>query len=84
MESNNKYIATTYCEPQLGKRNLYPTLSRKGTKVMADSEELLDVFSYSDGKNDLISISEITGISIVKVAKIVELLKNNELLEEIV
>ena len=51
---------------------------------MADSEELLDVFSYSDGKNDLISISEITGISIVKVAKIVELLKNNELLEEIV
>ena len=84
LESNNKYIATTYCEPQLGKRNLYPTLSRKGTKVMADSEELLDVFSYSDGKNDLISISEITGISIVKVAKIVELLKNNELLEEIV
>ena len=84
LESNKKYIATTYCEPQLGKRNLYPTLRRKGTKVMADSEELLDVFSYSDGKNDLISISEITGISIVKVAKIVELLKNNELLEEIV
>lgn len=51
-----------YCEPQLGKRDLYPTLgSQKKTADFVHA--VMWVLNLSDGTNDLISISERSGMN---------------------
>ena len=61
LENNYHYKMTCKCEPQLGKRGLYPTVSQKGTY---DAVKAMTHFiAYADGRNDLISISNITGIA---------------------
>lgn len=46
-----------YCEPQLGKRSLHPTLgSQKGTEDFVKT--MMWILNLSDGFNDLIAISE--------------------------
>ncbi|MDK2955051.1 MAG: hypothetical protein PWQ57_547 [Desulfovibrionales bacterium] len=51
--------AAVLCEPQLGKRNLYPTLSQKG--AYGDTKTRLNVFAYSDGRHSLFDIAKIIG-----------------------
>lgn len=55
LEHNIKYKCSVYCEPQLGKYGLYPTISKKGgySNIMS----MTNFIAYSDGKNDLIDIS---------------------------
>ncbi|MGL6523829.1 winged helix-turn-helix domain-containing protein [Aeromonas hydrophila] len=48
------------CEPQLGKRGLYPQTSTANTQKIV--ENMMNVIGYSDGENDCISISDITGV----------------------
>ncbi|MEO0589264.1 MAG: DUF4910 domain-containing protein [Pseudomonadota bacterium] len=56
LEANHTYQATVACEPQLGKRGLYPTLSAKGS---ADKvRTMMNVLAYADGKLDLIAMAE--------------------------
>jgi aminopeptidase-like protein len=82
LESNRTFIATTICEPQLGKRGLYPTLG--GGKVSASVNTLLNVLEYCDGSDDLLTIAERCGLSITTIAEAAELLEKNGLLREIV
>lgn len=58
IENNHKYINLyPNCEPQLGKRDLYPTLgSSKNTEEIVSS--IMWVLNLSDGSNDLIDITE--------------------------
>jgi aminopeptidase-like protein len=60
LEYNYHYRMTCKCEPQLGKRGLYPTVSRKG--VYDEVKTLTNMLAYFDGKNDLIEISNITAV----------------------
>ena len=46
------------CEPQLSKRNMYPTLSTKNPKNNL-TKKTMDFLQYADGKNDLDDISKI-------------------------
>ena len=57
LEYNAKYKIQCFCEPQLGKRGLYPTVSEKGS--YDEVRALNDFIAYADGTNDLIDISEI-------------------------
>ena len=66
------------CEPQMSKRGLYPTLSTKRTKQIG--KKYMDFLQYSDGKNDLKSISKILNISNVLTKKIYYKLKKNNLI----
>ena len=68
-----------FCEPQLSKVNLYPTLS---SKINWDKNlnNILDVISYSDGTKSLIEISEKVNLTINDTKKIVALLKEKKLL----
>ena len=54
-----------FCEPQLGKRGLYPNLStsESGKKV----RDLMNFISYCDGKHSLLDISEKCNLSFAKV-----------------
>lgn len=62
LEYNDFYKVTCLCEPQLGKRGLYPTISRKG--IYDEVKKLTNLIAYADGKNDLIDISNRIGVPV--------------------
>ena len=66
------------CEPNLGKRNLYPTLSKN--KLNKDSQNFLNFLTYSDGKNNLETISKHIKIKYSESLKIYRLLKRKKLI----
>ena len=80
LEHNRKYKVQCLCEPQLGKRGLYPTVSQKGS--YGDISTMTDLIAYADGKNDLIDISNIIDVPIKQLIPIVEKLQENGLLAE--
>lgn len=79
LENNAKYRVTVLCEPQLGKRGLYPTISKKGSYDAILSQR--DLIAYSDGRNDLIDISERIKVPVRELIPIKDKLVANALLE---
>ena len=80
LEYNRFYQITCLCEPQLGKRGLYPTVSKKG--VYDEVRKLQDFILYADGKNDLIDISNIIEYPAIRLLDMVKKLRDNDLLTE--
>lgn len=78
LEHNMKYKVEVLGEPQLGKRGLYPTVSRKGSYDGVTS--MVDFIAYADGTNDLIDISNRIGVSTVCLIPIVKKLLKNDLI----
>ncbi len=60
LEANRVYRAVYPCEPQLGRRGLYPTLSTRGSGNSARS--MTNFLAYADGSLDLIGIAEKIGL----------------------
>jgi len=77
LEYNRHYQMTCPCEPQLGKRGLYPTISQKGT--YAAFRAMQHFTAYADGRNDLIAISEIIGTPVEQLIPIVGKLMEHHL-----
>ena len=78
LENNYFYQMQCKCEPQLGKRGLYPTVSQKGTK--GDARYMQDFIAYADGRNDLIGISDMLDIPVDKLIPIKDQLMEHHLL----
>ena len=72
---------TVLCEPQLGKRGLYPTTSQKGS--YDDVKAMTNFIAYADGTLDLLEISEIIEISVSRLHDIAIILEKAGLLEKI-
>lgn len=70
LEYNDYYKTSILCEPQLGKRGLYPTISRKGQ--YDEVKVVTNLIAYCDGKNDLIDISEMIHVDTMKLIPIVK------------
>lgn len=67
-----------YCEPNLGKRNLYPNISEK--KNYNKLNLRMDLIAYSDGKRNLIQISKIIKRPINKIINELKILIRNQIL----
>ena len=78
MENNKYYKMNVLGEPQLGKRGLYPTISQKGSSSVIKT--MMDLITYSDGKNDLFDISRIIGVSPFELIPIIQKLEANDLI----
>ena len=63
------------CEPQMGKRGLYPSLSTKNKKKLV--RNYLDFLIYADGTNSLEKISSLIQIDLKSVKKIYKILSKN-------
>jgi len=68
------------CEPQLSKRGLYPTISKKDNKDKNASKKIMDFLQYSDGRNDLWDISRLIKLNYKKTEKIYKLLKKSNII----
>ncbi|MBQ7834048.1 MAG: DUF4910 domain-containing protein [Lachnospiraceae bacterium] len=79
MEHNEVYRILCLCEPQLGKRGLYPTVSKKGSYDAVKA--MTDFIAYADGTNDLLSISNIIKQPMDVLIPIAEKLLENNLIE---
>lgn len=79
LEMNQRYQVQVLCEPQLGRRGLYPTTSQKGSydKVTA----MVDFIAYADGKTDLIDISNKIGIPVSELIAVIKQLNNANLIK---
>ena len=80
IEINKKYINLILCEPQLGKRGLYPSVSKKDiyNELFIQS----NLLAYSDGRS-LLEISEIIGVSILEIKETVLQLEKAGLIKKI-
>lgn len=79
IEANRTYTATMLCEPQLGKRGLYPTLSTKDSTRQVQT--MLNLLAYADGNHDLLAIAERIGADFHECASLAEKLLARGLLE---
>lgn len=82
LENNRRYCSQNpYCEPQLGRRNLYR--STGGDAVGAEISARLWVLNLSDGENSLLEIAERSGIPFSAIADAAELMCQSGLLSPI-
>ena len=78
IEKNKKYKVSVLCEPQMGKRGLYPTLSSKG--VDEEVNLMMDFISLCDGENSLLEIAENLNIPIWDLYDVAQKLLNHNLI----
>ena len=88
IEHNRVWRNVVPCEPQMGKRGLYPSIGTRtheagvgGTSYPA--RKIMDVLAYADGTNDLIALAEHSNIPVWDLVEIIEILKKAELVVEV-
>ncbi|MCM1233357.1 MAG: DUF4910 domain-containing protein [Ruminococcus flavefaciens] len=83
LEHNAIYKNLCLCEPQLGKRGLYPKTSRRGSSKVEGHFKTIDFLAYADGTNDLIAIANIIGLTFKNTFNIAKKLENTGLIEKL-
>lgn len=83
LEVNDLYLNTIpYCEPQMGKRGLYPSSVNP-----VESRELIHnrmhLLNCADGETDLITIADLKGISVLKYETEIDLFKSAGLIKKV-
>lgn len=81
LEHNAKYKIKCCGEPQLGKRGLYPTISKKGS--YDEISAMMNLIAYADGMNDLVDISDRIDVPISELRKIADKLVKADLVDEV-
>lgn len=80
LELNQRYInKIAFCEPQLGKRGMYPSSINPDFQREA-VHNLMHFLSYADGEHDLIEIAEMRDKSIFAFSDIVQLCREKGLI----
>ncbi len=70
----------TLCEPQMSKRNLYPSLSSLNT--MGSTKNFMNFLQYSDGNHNLMEISKLIECNLKTTKKIFKILKKHNLISD--
>jgi aminopeptidase-like protein len=79
IEKNKKYQATVLCEPQMGKRGLYPSLSIK--KSNEQVRLMMNLLSFCDGRSGLLDIAESLGVPVWDLYDLIDTLVSHKLLK---
>ena len=78
IERNKKYKVSVMCEPQMGKRGLYPTISTKNSNN--EVTLMMNLISLCDGNNSLLDIAERLNVAIWDLYDVVSKLKKQNLI----
>lgn len=79
LEMNCYPKATILCEPQLGKRGLYPTLSTATSGL--EVRNMMNILAYADGSHSLLDIAELMGVPIWQLRPLVDTLTSHKLIK---
>lgn len=79
LEANYIYRTTVKCEPQLGRRGLYPTLGTRDTQRQVAT--MMNLLAYADGSRDLIALADRIGVFALDLVPIADRLCKEGLLE---
>lgn len=78
LERNEVYRTACCCEPQLGKRGLYPTLSRKDSAN--EVRMMMNLLALADGETNLLDIAERLNVGMWELYSLVDTLAAHGLL----
>jgi len=81
LESNCYPKVTVLCEPQLGKRGLYPTLSTRNSATQVRT--MMNLIAYSDGSLSLVQIAEQIRQPMWELLPIVDHLARHDLIKKL-
>jgi len=81
IEANATYRTVCLGEPQLARRGLYPTLSKRDSGL--EGRTMKNILAYADGERDLISLADRIGVSAETCVPIIERLLQERLLERV-
>ncbi len=79
LEFNEVLRPTVRCEPQLGKRGLYPTISTKSSGSQV--RDMMNFLAYSDGNLSSLEIAEKIGVFLLDIRDIIKKLQTEGVLE---
>lgn len=82
LERNEVLRTSVLCEPQLGKRGLYPTLSTRSSALTVSA--MMDLLAYADGTRDLVGIAETIGQPAWELYDTIDRLKEHGLLTTVI
>ena len=77
IESNYYPLISTYGEPQLSKKDLYPKTSIKSSQDKA--RLILDLLTWADGTNSVLDIAEITETYMMDIFPYLKILESKNL-----
>ncbi len=80
LELNFTYKPSILCEPQMGKRGLYPMISTKDTKRQVKA--IMNLIAYCDGKTDLLQIARTIAEDFFECARLAGTLCEKNILEK--
>jgi aminopeptidase-like protein len=78
LENNDYPKSTVLCEPQLGKKGIYPTLSTKESGKQVKT--MMNLISYCDGTLNLLEIADLIEEPFWELLPIVDKLKKHDLI----
>lgn len=70
-------VVTTICEPQLGKRDLYPTISKKGN--YENTLLMRNILSWADGRDQASDMAERSASPLAEVLRVLRTLREEGL-----
>ena len=70
----------TPCEPQLGKRGLYPNLSKKSSEIRP-SQNRMNIIAYCNGKNSIFDICKYVGLNLKTVVEELIILLDHKIIK---
>jgi aminopeptidase-like protein len=79
LEVDEVLSSTVLCEPQLGKRGLYPTISTKNSG--AQVRDMMNFLAYCDGNLSNLEIAEKINVPLWELIDTIEKCKSERLLE---
>ena len=84
LEQNRFFQTSVLCEPQLGKRGLYPNISSKESESLINYHpNIMHLLAYADGQQDLLSIADIVNVPMWDFLPILEELQKPGLISAI-
>ncbi|MDR2574216.1 MAG: DUF4910 domain-containing protein [Desulfovibrio sp.] len=81
LEANNVYASEILCEPQMGKRGLYSTLSRVES-TNGYTTNMMNMLAYIDGRTPLLDIADTIGLDIFQCAGMAEILLEKQIIRQ--
>ena len=81
LEMDELLTSTVLCEPQLGKRGLYPTISTKNSG--SEVRDMMNFLAYCDGSSSNLEIAEKINVPLWELKETIDKLKKEGVLKTV-